>query len=95
MLRGWRLRASWPAPIHPELAAYLWAGVSCSYFKLCAEQAQVDRSVSREKKRLREAPEARDERGAKGSADGARRAKYGDDLRVKGQAAQGLWRRPE
>ena len=22
MLRGWRLRASWPAPIHPELAAH-------------------------------------------------------------------------
>ena len=23
MLRGWRLRARWPAPIHPELAAHL------------------------------------------------------------------------
>ena len=75
MLRGWRLRARWPAPIHPELAAHLRAGVSCSYFKLCA--ARLDRFVTREKKRLREAPAARGERGAKASADGARRTSPG------------------
>ena len=82
MLRGWRLRARWPAPIHPELAAHLRAGVSCSYFKLCA--ARLDRFVTREKKRLREAPAARGERGAKASADGARRTSPG---RRAGQAA--------
>ena len=74
MLRGWRLRARWPAPIHPELAAHLRAGVSCSYFKFCA--ARLDRFVIREKKRLREAA-ARGERGAKASADGARRTSPG------------------
>ena len=36
MLRGWRLRARWPAPIHPQLAAHLRAGVSCSCCKFCA-----------------------------------------------------------
>ena len=41
MLRGWRLRARWPAPIHPELAAHLRAGVSCSYFKF-ARRDSID-----------------------------------------------------
>ena len=102
MLRGWRLRARWPAPIHPELAAHLRAGVSCSYFKLCAEPARVDRSVSREKKRLRKAPEARDEREAKGSAGrGARStATISGSVPARrrpdrlGRAKSAKWRRP-
>ena len=62
--------------------------------------ARLDQSVSREEKSLREAPEVRDERGAKASADGARHAKYGNNLRVgsrerdvgeAAQAWQGLW----
>ena len=55
-------------PIHPELTAFLQAGVSCSYCKFCAE-----RDISRRKREVGASPgDAR--RGAKASADGARRA---------------------
>ena len=72
--------------------------------------AGVTRSIyfKRRGKKLREAPEVRDDRGVKASADGARRAKYGNNLRVgsreqdvaqTGQSGAGLARslgcRPE
>ena len=76
MLRGWRLRARWPAPIHPELAEHRRAGVSCSYRKFCTERD----IFPEEREKLARVPAARGERGAKASADGARRTSRGRRL---------------
>ena len=68
-------------PIHPELAAYLRAGVSCFYFNFArGRRDSID--LSQEKKRLREAPEARDERRSEGECERGEAREVRHDLRV-------------
>ena len=86
-----RVVQDWIArPFHPELDRYLRAGVSCSYCKFCAERD----IFPEEREKLARAPAARGERGAKASADGARRTSPGRRAGAKRPLRLALIKRP-
>ena len=91
MLRGWRLRARWPAPIHPELAAHLRPG----FLVLISNFARCDSiDLLQEKRKGCAEPRRRGERGAKASADGARRTSPGRRAGAKWPLGRALIKRP-
>ena len=85
VVQGWIAR-----PFHPELDRYLRAGVSCSHCKFCAERD----IFPEEREKLARAPAARGARGAKASADGARRTSPGRRAGAKRPLRLALIKRP-